>query len=257
MGERSRSYISKAILKQSFVVLLTTLIFVQNSWGQTDRFTSQPIIWASGTGTVTFSDAWSAKANVQQRQFIQTKGSFQLLASATLLRKFSGALSSAIGFMFFDFRRLELDEVGLIHLSELRPYEYVTLLIPAHKSKVTTRFLFEQRFQKWLTDDGVSPKYRLNHRFRFRLETIIPLRRSTMDSPFSLTLSDEPMINFGPNIVHNTFDQNRLIGMVNYKIQKNLSVGTGYMNWIFQKSSGDSFDVRHVWLLQLSHEISL
>ena len=154
--------------------------------------------------------------------------------------------------MFFDFRRTNPNS-DLIDLPELRPYEYMAAYLPAGNTKIYGRLLLEQRFQKWLTTEGdVGENYRLNHRLRLKWQASIPIGEKLF-----LIFSDEPMINFGPDIVNNTFDQNRLIVMGSYKIGDRLSIGTGYMNWTFQRASGDSFDIRHVWLIQLNHQISL
>ena len=217
-----------------------------------DRFTSQPVIWFTATEQLIFNDYWNAKFNVQQRQFIETKGSFQFLVSGTLDRRVSKKLSVGAGLMFFDFRTTNPNS-DLIDLPELRTYEYIAANFTVGATKMYGRLLLEQRFQKWLTTEGdVGKNYRLNHRLRLKWQATIPIGEK-----LSAIVSDEPMINFGPDIVNNTFDQNRLIFMASYKIRDRLSVGSGYMNWIFQRSSGNSFDIRHVWLIQLSHQFNL
>lgn len=217
-----------------------------------DRFTSQPVIWFTATEKLAFNDTWSVKFNLQQRKFVETPGSFQFIASGTIDRRIGKKLSAGAGFMFFDFRRTNPNN-DLVDLPELRPYEYIATYLPAGNTKIYGRLLLEQRFQKWLTNEGdLEKNYRLNHRLRLKWQASIPIGEK-----LSLIFSDEPMINFGPDIVNNTFDQNRLIVMGSYKIGDRLSMGTGYMNWVFQRSSGVSFDIRHVWIIQLNHQISL
>jgi|GEM_PF-4589748 len=233
-------------------VIFPILLLFGTSIKAQDKFTSQPVIWLSASEDVIVNDLWRIKTNIQQRQFIETKGSFQFLGSSTIQRKLSKNLSAGMGFMFFDFRRLDNSE-ELVDIPELRPYEYVALNYAKNKVKFFNRLLLEQRFQKQLVSEGgVSDNYRLNHRLRFKWQVDIPIGQK-----LSLTFSDEPMINFGPDIVNNTFDQNRLIVMTNYKIRENLTVGTGYMNWIFRRATGSSFDIRHVWLIQISHQLRL
>jgi hypothetical protein len=155
--------------------------------------------------------------------------------------------------MFFDFRRTNPTSEDLVDRSELRQYEYVTLRFESGKLKFFTRLLLEQRFQKHFASEGnLTQNYYLNHRIRFKWQVVIPVEKK-----LSWTFSDKPMINFGPNIVHNTFDHNRLITMANYTIWENLTIRTGYMNWIFQRPFGNSFDIRHIWLLQLPHWIKV
>ena len=156
-----------------------------------------------------------------------------------------------MGFMFFDFRIANPVSGDLADLPELRPYEYVTFFYGKNQLKFFNRLLVEQRFQKHLGSEGdVTQNYHLNHRIRLKWQISIPL-----SNKLSLIASDEPMINFGPDIDGNTFDQNRLIAVGSYRIRENLTLGTGYMNWIFQRVGGKSFDIRHVWLIELSHFI--
>ena len=235
------------ILVLTIFLLINTIILAQS------RYTSQPVIWLTASENLSFSEAWNVTFNIQQRLFIDTPGSFQFIASGTVDRVFNDKLSAGMGFMFFDFRRTDPSNDDLVDILELRPYEYATLRYSRNKLRFFTRLMVEQRFQKHLVSEGgVTQDYHLNHRIRLKWQVSIPLRNK-----FSVITSDEPMINFGPDIEYNTFDQNRLIVMGSYKIRENITLGTGYMNWIFQRSNGNSFDIRHVWVVQFNHSLPL
>ena len=235
------------------VLLLIIFLLINTRTPAQNQFTSQPVIWFTATEQLLFNDTWNVKLNIQQRQFTKTPGSFQFIASSTIDRKFNEKLSAGIGFMFFDFRLVNPADGNLVDLPELRPYEYVTFRYVKNKLKFFNRLLVEQRFQKHLASEGtVTQNYHLNHRIRLKWQASIPIGKK-----FSLIISDEPMIYFGPDIEYNTFDQNRLIIMGSYKLRENLTLGTGYMNWIFQRSNVDSFDIRHVWLVEFRHSLPL
>jgi hypothetical protein len=65
------------------------------------------------------------------------------------------------------------------------------------------------------------------------------------------------MINFGKNIVFNTFDQNRLSAGFYFNLNEFFDLEVGYSHWYQQRSNGQSFDNRHILRLALSHTIDL
>ena len=65
-------------------------------------------------------------------------------------------------------------------------------------------------------------------RFQINLRKSIPQWKFNGNEPF-VALADEVLINFGKEIVYNTFDQNRISLMVGLK-RKNIQYMTGYMS---------------------------
>jgi len=60
-----------------------------------------------------------------------------------------------------------------------------------------------------------------------------------------LVVSDEILIQFGKEVVYNTFDQNRLFVGIRQNINPKLSYDFGYMNVYQQKSNGYQYDMNH------------
>lgn len=141
---------------------------------------------------------------------------------------------------------------------ELRSYEQMTIDLSNASVAQWIRLLVEQRFQKRPTDtEGVARPYRLNHRVRLKWQIGLPLKATGKRIGLQLILSNEPMIGFGQGIDGLTFDQNRLVASVEWKLPKNFTLGTGYMNWLFKDPAGASYDMRHVLLLNVTHRIAL
>ena len=68
---------------------------------------------------------------------------------------------------------------------------------------------------------------------------------------------DEIFINAGENIVHNTFDQNRIYAAFQYGINKNIAVELGYLKSFQQRSSGVDYYDRDIIRFNLIHKINL
>lgn len=59
--------------------------------------------------------------------------------------------------------------------------------------------------------------------------------------PPQLVLADELLVQFGKDVVFNTFDQNRIFIGIKQKINNSLSFDTGYMSVFQQKSNGINY----------------
>lgn len=97
----------------------------------------------------------------------------------------------------------------------------------------------EQRWQDKITNDAKSG-IRFSGRLRYLLSGTLPVfKKKTWPA---LVVSDEILINFGNQIVYNTFDQNRFFVGIKQQISPELSYDLGYMNVWQQKSSGFQYD---------------
>jgi hypothetical protein len=61
----------------------------------------------------------------------------------------------------------------------------------------------------------------------------------------SLVISDEILLQFGTDVVYNTFDQNRFFIGIKETISPKLSFDLGYMNVYQEKKSGYQYDMNH------------
>lgn len=104
-------------------------------------------------------------------------------------------------------------------------------------------FRNEQRWQQIMVNDSWTGENRFTDRIRYLISFNIPIfKKKTWPS---LTISDEVMIQFGKEIVYNTFDQNRFFIGIKQSITPKLSFDFGYMNVHQQKRSGYQYDMNH------------
>jgi hypothetical protein len=127
--------------------------------------------------------------------------------------------------------------------NENRVYEQVQYAARLGRTQVLHRLRNEQRWQQQVANDVPTGESSFSDRVRYLLSFTVPL--SEKASVPSLVLSDEILLQFGPDIVMNTFDQNRLFAGVKQKLSPMWSFDAGYMLVYQQKSSGYQYDLNH------------
>lgn len=119
---------------------------------------------------------------------------------------------------------------------EHRLFEQLVIKQTINKITVINRFRIEQR---WLAKIKAGSNREIEawtflHRFRYQLRTQLPLW-SKKEQQLYIAAADELFIGAGKNLGINIFDQNRIFLMAGYKINKHLSVETGYFNQTLQQ----------------------
>ncbi len=137
---------------------------------------------------------------------------------------------------------------------------------PEHRAweQVTQKFQFlgldwQQRLrleQRWIGEVGLDDNgdselldWRAENRGRYMLRTEIPL---TDDKKNYVAIWDEVFLNFGGNVLGNTFDQNRAFVGYGRKLGDFLRLETGYMEQTVQRRGGLFQENDHtiaVWLM--------
>jgi hypothetical protein len=127
------------------------------------------------------------------------------------------------------------------------------------KLRVQHRLRLEERWRKKINDmGGVDNDYNFNWRARAQLQLLYPLgKKPFAPGSVALMLANEIMLNFGREIVFNTFDQNRLVTGLQLQMGKNSFLQVGYMNIFQQQASGNRYRLSHVARIFYTHNIDL
>ena len=135
---------------------------------------------------------------------------------------------------------------------ENRIYQQWSTATHPGKWSILQRVRTEQRWREQVINDQVTAK-----QFSFRVRYLASFEVAVFKNPKlpSLVVSDELLIQFGSSIVFNTFDQNRLFLGIRMNINPHLNMDTGYMNVFQQKSSGNQYDVGHVFRLFFYYQL--
>lgn len=130
---------------------------------------------------------------------------------------------------------------------ENRLFEQVQFSSAYKKIKILQRLRNEQRWQQIIANDQKTGKNKFSNRVRYLLSFTVPVFKNP-HLP-QLVLADECLLQFGKDVVYNTFDQNRLFIGIKQRINNNLSFDAGYMNIFQQKSSGIAYNQNDTYRL--------
>lgn len=167
----------------------------------------------------------------------------------------NSVLRLAAGFAHLGFLR-----GGVIDKIEFRPYQEILLRQDLENLKLGHRFRVEERSFQLFEDGKYTGESSFNYRFRYRFFVNIPLfkcSKKQADRWLILGVGDEIFINGGRLVIHNFFDQNRiLIGPI---LQFNEQFGirlTG--NFQFASTNApDIFKYSKIFWLGINHKLDL
>lgn len=123
---------------------------------------------------------------------------------------------------------------------ENRVYQQIQMASKIGKLGLVNRLRNEQRWQQKIVNDKFIDKYKFSDRVRYLLSVTVPVFKNPHYP--SLVVSDELLVQFGKEIVYNTFDQNRAFVGIKQSISHELSFDLGYMLVYQQKASGYQYD---------------
>ncbi|RAJ76562.1 uncharacterized protein DUF2490 [Chitinophaga dinghuensis] len=126
---------------------------------------------------------------------------------------------------------------------ENRWYEQIAYSSKVGKVSLLNRFRSEQRWREILRNDMSTGDYSFSNRFRYLISIGIPLSAN----PFipQITVANEVAVQFGKQVVNNTFDQFRAFAGIRQSMGRGWSYDFGYMFVSQQKASGYQYDYNH------------
>lgn len=138
--------------------------------------------------------------------------------------------------------------------NEHRPWGQVQFILPVSGTyTLSQRFRYDARFRQKVALGETINGYNFNHRLRFQmvLRRNLPVVFEGKVIPF-LALGNEVLLNFGKEITHNTFDQNRASIAFGLQQQRK-QIQVGYMNRFAQSGAPGNYLQDHVlmvWVTQ-------
>jgi len=117
----------------------------------------------------------------------------------------------------------------------------------------------EERFrQKLKSPNELDNSFAFNYRVRYNFLMQVPLSKKMFEPKgLSFIFNDEVHVNFGKEIMYNTFDQNRFFLGLAYQTNKTSNLQIGYMNLFTQQPSGNVYRSLHVARVYYFHNLDL
>lgn len=127
-------------------------------------------------------------------------------------------------------------------LNENRIYQQFRISQRYEKLNALFRLRTEQRFFNNVVDGTSLNDDFMVHRTRFLISVGFPLKPG---GNTQFIVADEIHLNFGKNVVFNTFNQNRLTVGIKQKINQQWSFDLGYMMVYQQLAAGNTYNLNH------------
>lgn len=197
--------------------------------------------WVSINSVTKFSERWgvAADAHIRTNDFFGENNFYLLRAGIVYFPKPTLALSAGYAHMWL----APTKENWTTYSDENRIYQQAQLVSKLGKVSVLQRLRNEQRWQEKIVNNASTGETRFTNRIRYLASFTIPVfKKKTAPQ---LVISDEILMQFGKEVVYNTFDQNRLFIGIRQSINPKLSFDFGYMNVYQQKYSGYQYDCNH------------
>jgi len=127
--------------------------------------------------------------------------------------------------------------------NEDRVYQQLQYVTRLGKATVLHRLRNEERWTENVVRDVAIGGSTFSNRVRYLFNLSVPV--ATNPKVPALNVADELAVQFGPAVVYNTFDQNRLFVGVKQRLSPSWSFDLGYMMVYQQKPSGYQYDLNH------------
>lgn len=229
-------------LYKGLLRLSVTFLFLQglsiNGHAQNKTVNNDSQSWTSLNSTIRFSKHWGmvADAHLRRTNFLADPNFYFLRAGVQYWVNDHFSLTAGIGRMWLAPTTTNWEHFAI----ENRIYQQALLTNKLGTIGMLQRIRNEQRWIEKIANDQFTGEYKFSNRIRYLLAFNIPIFKNPQFP--SLSISDELMVQFGKEIVYNTFDQNRLFLGIRQPLSKNLNFDFGYMLSYQQKASGYQYD---------------
>lgn len=193
--------------------------------------------WVSVNSNIFLNKHWFIMADIHARENNFFASNSFIFARVGLGYQADNKLSLAAGYGNL---LLSPSTAGWVtKADEHRIYQQIQLSSEYKKIKLLQRLRNEQRWQQIIVNDKKTGANKFSNRVRYLLSATVPVFKNKKLP--QLVIADEMLLQFGKDIVNNTFDQNRLFLGIKQSITPGLSFDAGYMNTFQQKSNGSSY----------------
>lgn len=229
-------------MNRKFYLLLSTLLFNSIAFGQVLKSTTHlQQVWLGYFNQTRLTDKFGFWVDLQLR----TKEDFFDNLSVSLNRfgltyyltdntKLTAGYAYVVAYP---------EDNRKVSIPEHRPWQQVQWNTKYGKKRMMQWIRLDERYRRRLLNDStLADAYSFNYKLRYNLFYDIPLsRKGIVPKALSFVINDEVHINFGRQIVLNTFDQNRFYLGFKYQLSEHSNLQLGYMNVFQQLAAGNRY----------------
>lgn len=142
---------------------------------------------------------------------------------------------------------------------EHRPWQQLQWHTKYPRVRLMQWLRVEERFLRRIKDaDELAEGHNFNYRVRYNFLFNTPLGKNAFTpGSVSFVLNNEVHLNFGKEIVFNTFDQNRLFTGFNYHVNAHDQLQAGYLYLYQQQAAGNRYRYIHAARITYLHNLDL
>lgn len=190
---------------------------------------------------------WNYSINFQDRRYVFPNRRHHLFIKNSLTYNLKPSWKFSLGLLYMEITEPQnpFEKRYSLQMPEFRPTIAVTTV------KKHRRFIYSQRLMAELRVlANFNTYYQLTgdwqHFYRLRWRNVLAYKISKFKGGVNAGLFNEVMLNFGRQIVYNTFDQNRLGLFVKQKWNSHLAIRAQFFNWFQQESNGVRYRSRYI-----------
>ena len=244
-------------MRKTTVLLVTLAALAKFSFAQ-KQTTHVQQVWLAYFNQTRFSDKWGVWGDFQLR----TKEDFFTdlsvgIARVGLTYYLNDNTKLTAGYAYINF--FPSDNHPNTSQPEHRPWQQVQWHTKYSRVRLMQYFRLEERFRRKIDSNGeLGEGHNFNYRMRYNFFFTAPIgKKPFAPGTFAWILNDEVHINFGKEIVYNTFDQNRFFAGFSYQVNPHDNIQFGYLNVYQQLSSGSSYRSIHAARVAYLHNLDL
>lgn len=224
--------------------------FVPNTVVSQKNIDHQNLLWTRYTLKLKIDNHWYVNQEIEERTYWFPWRQHQFVLRTLVQYQLGNGWNVGAGLTYFQ-QSLPQDPKREIDYTqpEIRPNLEI-----AYRQTLSEKFSLQHRY--WTEFRYIKPKNEDlqfgNMRMRYKLEL-----QYLVKSNLTLKIYDEIFVNFGNNIVHNVFDQNRIGGSIQYMPTKHFGFELGYINWYQQRPTGIDFYNRNIVRFTIHQNLTL
>jgi hypothetical protein len=228
------------------IIFCSCFSFLSNAQKQV---ADQSLFWLGSVNDIRFNEHWGLNADFHFRSFDFMSHPYNYILRGRADYYFNERLSAGLGYGHMWTSTFTVPRSPFSN--EHRLTQQVQLNSKKGRLAISNRWRLEQRWRQKIVNNERTADYRFTVRPRYAISFIYsPFKNPVLPS---FTNYNEFMIQFGKEVVYNTFDQLRLSLGIRQIVSAQLNVDLNYMYIYQQQAGGNQYVSAHTLRLFINY----